>query len=411
MGNLKELKLKLELKKKINRNHDTVSLEKQVENEQIIINDEQVEDEKIIINDEQVKDEKIIINDEQVSEIKPKVESKIIKEKIRWDINKLQVYVQENNIKLIGEYIKVTNISIIKGYCKTDMCNNKFEKDFRCLIRHCGGPYCEGCTLINQQFKMEQTCIDKYGVSSVMKNDFTKEKRKQTLIKKYGENPMSNEKIQEKSKRTCLAKYGVEHVIKNKNIREKQIQTLFKNHAVLNPMYNFKIKEKYKRTMIEKYGVTTPLKNINSLIKLQLTCIERYGVPYYSQQSSNIIKKNSYMFHDYISSSGIIFQYQGYEKFALDYLLNIKNINDNDIVNKRSDVPEIFWTDKYDDLHRHFVDIYIISKNKCIEVKSTWTFELQKENVFLKQKAAKELGYNYQIWIFDKKGNRIAKYK
>ena len=32
------------------------------------------------------------------------------------------------------------------------------------------------------------------------------------------------------------------------------------------------------------------------------------------------------------------------------------------------------------------------------------------ENVFLKQKAAQELGYNYEIWVYDGKGNIVNKY-
>jgi hypothetical protein len=66
-------------------------------------------------------------------------------------------------------------------------------------------------------------------------------------------------------------------------------------------------------------------------------------------------------------------------------------------------VPTIWYNDLQGNKHRHFVDIFIPSQNKCIEVKSSWTVKLK--NVFLKQKAAKELGYNYEIWVYDNKGN------
>ncbi len=61
-----------------------------------------------------------------------------------------------------------------------------------------------------------------------------------------------------------------------------------------------------------------------------------------------------------------------------------------------------------DKQHVHFVDIFIKSQNRCIEIKSTWTFE--KHNVLLKQKAAKELGYPYrdEIWVYDRKGNKTC---
>jgi hypothetical protein len=36
-------------------------------------------------------------------------------------------------------------------------------------------------------------------------------------------------------------------------------------------------------------------------------------------------------------------------------------------------------------------------------VKSTWTAEKNKDNIYLKQNAAKQLGYQYEIWIFNAK--------
>ena len=61
---------------------------------------------------------------------------------------------------------------------------------------------------------------------------------------------------------------------------------------------------------------------------------------------------------------------------------------------------------------RHYVDIFIPNLNKCIEVKSTWTIEKKKDIIFIKQQAAKELGYPYrdEIWVYDRKGNIINKY-
>lgn len=50
-------------------------------------------------------------------------------------------------------------------------------------------------------------------------------------------------------------------------------------------------------------------------------------------------------------------------------------------------------------------------QNKCIEVKSTWTAEKKKDCIFLKQNAAKELGYNYEIWVYNSKGVRVEKYE
>jgi len=107
--------------------------------------------------------------------------------------------------------------------------------------------------------------------------------------------------------------------------------------------------------------------------------------------------------------SGKIIDYQGYENFAFDELINIEKIDENDLITNRKDVPEIWYLDKVGKKRRHYVDIYIKSQNRCIEVKSDWTNQ-DKNNVLEKQKGAIELGYKYEIWIYDKHGNKIFVY-
>jgi hypothetical protein len=47
----------------------------------------------------------------------------------------------------------------------------------------------------------------------------------------------------------------------------------------------------------------------------------------------------------------------------------------------------------------------------CIEVKSTWTITQKREQIFLKMEKAKELGYKYEIWVYNYKGTKIECYK
>lgn len=58
-------------------------------------------------------------------------------------------------------------------------------------------------------------------------------------------------------------------------------------------------------------------------------------------------------------------------------------------------------------LFLYFVVINSSKKSTSLEVKSTWTAEKKKDNIFLKQKAGKELGYHYEIWVYDGKGNKV----
>jgi len=88
-------------------------------------------------------------------------------------------------------------------------------------------------------------------------------------------------------------------------------------------------------------------------------------------------------------------------------LLTKENICENDIVTGSNSVPSIWYNDENGKNRRHYVDIYIPSKNLCIEVKSTWTFTLHNNRIMLKQSAGKDLGYKYEIWVYDYKGNKV----
>ena len=100
---------------------------------------------------------------------------------------------------------------------------------------------------INVLNTKKETCISKYGVSSYMKTSVfrkkaiqailtqeTKEKRKQTMLKKYGnEYAISTDQVKQKCKSTTLKRYGVEYAFQSKEIQEKAKETLVKTYNVL----------------------------------------------------------------------------------------------------------------------------------------------------------------------------------
>ena len=120
--------------------------------------------------------------------------------------------------------------------------------------------------------------------------------------------------------------------------------------------------------------------------------------------------KNAYKSKEYIFPSGRVDKIQGYEHYALDFLLQNENINEEEIIIGIKNVPTIWYNDKNNKKHRHYVDIFIPSQNRCIEVKSTWTAEKKRDNIFLKQHAAKSLGYKYEIWVYNGKGIIVETY-
>jgi len=123
-------------------------------------------------------------------------------------------------------------------------------------------------------------------------------------------------------------------------------------------------------------------------------------------QNDNVASKSSktsYLFKKYTLPSGKFINIQGYENYALDKMFK-DNVKEDDICFIKKKVP-IIWYEENNKKHRHYVDFFIKSLNKCIEVKSIWTFEKKQNNVLIKQNASKKIGYLYEIWIFEPNGN------
>jgi len=284
--------------------------------------------------------------------------------------------------------------------------------------------------------KVKKTCMEKYGVEYPSQSHLIKEKKKISAIKKYGVEHISQaEEVKEKKKQTCFMNHGVEHPMQSETIREKGKETCMKHFGVEYSLQSSEVRDKGKVTCLEKYGVEHPLQNEEIRNKIKETCIEKYGVEYPSQSEEvkNKIKETylkkygvehnmhvpelsekcshqSYLSKEYTLPSEKVIKIQGYEKFAWNHLLFEEKICENDIVYERKNVPELWYLDNEGKKHRHYVDIYIPSKNLCIEVKSTWTANKKQDNIFIKQECAKELGYLYEIWVYDAKGNIVEKF-
>jgi hypothetical protein len=266
----------------------------------------------------------------------------------------------------------------------------------------------------NQKEKSKKTCVERYGSEYALSSKEVQNKRKDTCLQKYGvENVLQHVDIIEKIRTTCLEKYGVEHPLQNKEILSKVQETCMEKYGVKNTFQHEEFKTKIMDTNLQKYGVEHPAQNKDILHKMKQKCLEKYGVenvmydPEISARSlHNMAKKKAYTF-----PSGKEVMVQGYEPFALDRLIQIEQIDETHIETQRENVPEIWYDDPSGNKHRHYVDIYIQSQNRCIEVKSTWTFQMEHCYIFEKQEAAKNLGYQYEIWVFSEKGELVTMYK
>jgi hypothetical protein len=329
--------------------------------------------------------------------------------KYKYNVEYLLTFCKENNITLNINYTNevINRDTNINGKCINKECKNMFNRSFRELIKLNG--YCANCCKEMGKIKIIETNFKKFGYDNAMKNETIKEKQKNVILEKYGVEHISQlDKIKERKKEKSLKKYGTEFSLQSEEVKKKYRDTNIIKYGFSNPTQNVCVQQKIENTNLAKYGVKCYFISEQFKEDTIKTNIKKYGVPHHSQNSTiaNKILNNSYTTKKYKMPSGKIIDYQGYENFALDELLNIEHILEEDIITNRKDVPEIWYDDKKNKKRRHFVDLFIKSQNRCIEVKSTWTNQ-DKNNVLEKQQAAINLGYKYEIWVFDKNGNKL----
>jgi hypothetical protein len=382
----------------------------------------------------------------------PKPKKKQAK-RIYFDFALLQTFCNENGITLLEDYSQkfVTRNMMVNGTCRNQDCKETFTLGFRTLYRNNTG-YCIACSkkenvsrlksaclskfgvdnarkcpIINE--KVKQTCLEKYGYNNPSQNEDVKQKIKDTCEKVYGGHPLTNKDVQDKRKKNCLAKYGCENHQQNADVRLKTEATCLKKYGqkcsfespelmaigkqTVLLRYGCEyatqaesVKEKTKQTNLKKYGKAHPLQCDTVKEKSRQTSMARYGVEY-PMQCADVSEKSLHKAHKYklfTFPSGNEIYTQGYEHFALRDLLDTHNISEEDIVTNRKDVPKLWYSDTNNKKHRHFVDIYIPSQNKCIEIKSSWTVNIEKSHVFQKQVAAKKEGFLYEIWVYSSAG-------
>jgi hypothetical protein len=378
--------------------------------------------------------------------------------KLRYDYNLLKSICDEGGVTLLINYkdAYVTRDTRIIGKCI--LCDKSFDKSLNMLHKqkNYGCLSCAKllkterikCTMFKKygvehaaqselfRDKMKKTTFERYGCEYGLQNEDIKAKIRQTNLETYGcEYGLQNEEVKNKTKETNLERYGVENPMQNKEIHDKTSQTNLKRYGCEYPCQNEEIKAKMKQTNLEKYGFEYGFQNEEIKAKIVQTCLDKYGVEHVTQakefkdkakqtnlerygveyitQNPDILEKAikcMYKSKDYILPSGNILQIQGYENYALDYLLQTENVCEDDIITGCKNVPTIWYNDIDGKKRRHFVDIFIPNQNRCIEVKSTWTAHINNATIFLKQLAAKELGYKYEILVYDGKGQIVNRY-
>ena len=223
------------------------------------------------------------------------------------------------------------------------------------------GAFCKICTKNKRKEKIKQNSIEKYGV----------------------EYPQQYQELKDKSKQTCILNNGTEYPMQSQEVRDKSKQTCILNNGTEYPMQSQEVKDKFKQT-----------------------CIERYGVEHISQYAeiSEKQSKNAYKLKEFNFPCGTTIQVQGYEPFLLKNLVE-EGYTYEDIIVNRTEVPEI-WYEKDNKKHRYYCDIYIPKINTIYEVKSTWTYGKDIEDIPLKKQSCIDTGYLFELYVYDGKGIR-----
>jgi len=223
-------------------------------------------------------------------------------------------------------------------------------------------------------------------------------KKSESISKSYWKKDLKTRKeIQEKRKKSIFEKYGVDHNFLIPEVRDKITKGNIEKYGDPIVTRNPEIIEKIKKTNSLKYGGNSPMCSNEVKIKSRMKCLDKFGI---DGPPLGTYKK-------YEMPSGRIVKYLGFEDRAFNFLLT--EMKENDFipyVGNNSEFPIIEYVDNLDTKRRYFPDIFIPKLNKIIEVKSSWTYEINKEINDIKAETCKKLGYSFEFWIYNGKNDK-----
>lgn len=249
-----------------------------------------------------------------------------------------------------------------------------------------------------------ETNLEKYGVTNVSAVEEVKEKKKETMLENFGVDHASKaESIKEKKRLTFLERFGSDHFFSSGEGKEKVKKGLLAKYGTENPFSLKLIQSKKENTCLKKYGVSSPMLVEEFKVKLKKTLLERYGVENISQSLEHHEKamKSGRRVREFVFPSGKVVKLRGYEPQAVQYLL--KTYKEEDLVVEVKEinklVGEIWYEGEDGKQKRYYPDIFIISENRLIDVKSTYTFSVDFDKNQKKKQACLDKGCKFQFIV------------
>jgi hypothetical protein len=229
---------------------------------------------------------------------------------------------------------------------------------------------------------------------------------KESLLKTHGvENISQTKEWRDKVKATNMERHGVEWNTQSQSLIEaakktwencdekiaKRKETNLKRYGAEHANQNADVKKRLKDSMTSSYKF-----QVERILKAKKTNVENYGGWYCA---SSECQDKKYQRKAYVFPSGRLEMVQGYEPKAIDEIL-AAGIHEDDIVvgnvKIEKHIGKITYVDTDNKEHQYFPDIYVISENKVIEVKSEYTLSRDfwinsKRNAILNSGIAYEL--------------------
>ena len=247
--------------------------------------------------------------------------------------------------------------------CCCSSCHAKYTKDkrFETNIKKYGRKN------FGSAEKVKEYWINHYGVDNPAKTDFVKKKMRETNLRKYGFNCSSkSEIVKEKTKQTCLKRYGVEYAGQIEEAKEKSKKTCLEKYGSEYYIGSKDCLEKTIEFSKQNYNVDWFTKSEEIKNKAKETMLKRYGVEY----SMQIPKNKEYM--SYLMSSYEM-QERRYNTMKRNHTFNSSSTEEELFLYIKSRFPKVIRQYKDKNRYPYFCDFYIPELDYFIELQGYYT--------------------------------------
>lgn len=169
----------------------------------------------------------------------------------------------------------------------------------------------------------------------------------------------------------------------------------FKNYCVWLERMKYKVRSTFGRKVTYECSICNEISETNktNLMKGPTYCL---NCSHYNYNQTCFNRK------PFVFPSGRIDNVLGHEPLCLMELL--KHYNEKDIITDTKVIPRFYYIKVSKITGKEYKGKYypdIMLPDKIIEVKSEYTFNLDKENNIRKMKTVVLAGYNFEFWIYD----------